>query len=44
MSYQHLLEKYDDMSLIVTLILPEHTETVVKRIGELMNSTINSEQ
>jgi len=44
MKYQHLLEKFDDMSLIVTLILPEHTEHVVNRIGEIMNITINSEQ
>ena len=44
MKYQHLLEKFNDMSLIATLILPEHTEDVVKQIGESMNIPINLEQ
>ena len=29
MEYQHLLEKYEDMSLIAALILPEHTEDAI---------------
>lgn len=29
MSYEYLLEKYDDMALIVTFILPEHTKVEI---------------
>lgn len=44
MNYQHLLEEFDDMVLIATLILPEHTETVVSAIGKTMNIEIDSMQ
>lgn len=44
MEYQRLLERFDDMSLIVTLILPEHTVDVIKQIGKTMNIAINPEQ
>jgi hypothetical protein len=44
MDYQRLLEKYNDMVLISTLILPEHTEDVVKEIGKAMNIPIELKQ
>jgi len=43
MEYQHLLEKYEDMSLIAALILPEHTEDAINQIGKTMNIAINTE-
>ena len=44
MDYNHLLEKYDDMTLLVTLILPEHTEAVMREIGKAMNIDIDLEE
>lgn len=44
LEYQHLLEKFDDMSLIVALILPEHTVDVINQIGKTMNIAINTEK